>query len=311
MPRTIGSNKNKNCYFITIPKTTVSKEFAFESLVGTFDQLIITQEKHFDNSKHLHIFGATNDKSSLENIKEIIFEIFETYGDSQPCKNRNNVIKYITKEDMYPMFINVDTAKFSFAYRARQWASTTERYKESDPFVLAHPQYYKLLQSVHACLHEVKTGDLERHQDDFEYLLTIPQWKQEVIKWWNDWIDNGWTHKKKQLYLFGASNTGKTYFIQNEILKNKMAYEPTPESRFAWAEWLDGDYKVVFCDECDLSDFNLSQWKKVVAGEQFKCDIKCGKARAIKIQCPMIFVSNILPPNEPGIMERLNVVYVY
>lgn len=29
-------------------------------------------------------------------------------------------------------------------------------------------------------------------------------WRDSVRKWWNDWVAEGWFHKRKQLFLWGA-----------------------------------------------------------------------------------------------------------
>ena len=39
-------------------------------------------------------------------------------------------------------------------------------------------------------------------------------WRDKVVDWYNDWVVNGFCYKKKQLYLFGKQNTGKTYFVR-------------------------------------------------------------------------------------------------
>ena len=77
------------------------------------------------------------------------------------------------------------------------------------------------------------------------------QWHLSVLDWWNDWTVNGFKHKKKQLYLWGPSNSGKTTFINNLLARcingvdetDEHAYEsqvftPIPnEKRFAWQEF--------------------------------------------------------------------------
>jgi polynucleotide 5'-kinase involved in rRNA processing len=46
-------------------------------------------------------------------------------------------------------------------------------------------------------------------------------WKQEVIDWACTWVNSeaNSTHKRKQLYLYGVSNSGKTTLI-NSIFGN-------------------------------------------------------------------------------------------
>ena len=42
-------------------------------------------------------------------------------------------------------------------------------------------------------------------------------WRDSVIKWFNNWVYNGWNNNSKHLYLYGESNTGKTVFIESLI----------------------------------------------------------------------------------------------
>ena len=46
----------------------------------------------------------------------------------------------------------------------------------------------------------------------------VQNWRYYVVVWWNSWVNGGWSHKKKQLYLHGPSNTGKTTFINHVLL---------------------------------------------------------------------------------------------
>ena len=60
---------------------------------------------------------------------------------------------------------------------------------------------------------------LERH----EPVQAYGDWRDEVCSWWNSRLDASLANAKakpKHLYLWGASNTGKTRFIKHTILRN-------------------------------------------------------------------------------------------
>lgn len=87
------------------------------------------------------------------------------------------------------------------------------------PFLLKHPQYYKLLTEVYLkCKQkESQSRDLPSFRPIYYCENREPTWKDLVVKWWNDWIVNGFRHKT-QLYLWGTSTIDKSLFV-SDLLK--------------------------------------------------------------------------------------------
>ena len=92
------------------------------------------------------------------------------------------------------------------------WALKTPIFKKSDHFVTQHKISYKFLQELHD---EVRRSlvKLIPHQP-YKVKKRFGNWRDQVVDWYNDWIINGFVHKKKQLFLFGKQDTGKTSFIR-------------------------------------------------------------------------------------------------
>ena len=284
-------------------------------------------------------------------------------------QNERSYIKCITKEDHEPIVKGVPDDMLSFYYKCMTWAKNSDTYKLDDPFVLNHPNYYKLLRELHSSIVEnrsmrnkkvlrpvydvqLEPSNQTRHSEPYPiftmqnsvvltfqtnhtYSITnynqFKQWHLSVIEWWNDWAVNGYSHKKKQLYLWGPSNSGKTTFVNRLLARcindleetDEHAYEcqiytPIPnEKRFAWQEFDSKIYNVVFIDEFDLNEYNVSDLKKALAGESFVANRKGISPKKILVQMPTILVSNLSPPsnNGPdaykyqGVLERLNIVY--
>ena len=249
-------------------------------------------------------------KESYDYIRGIIVGIYGQGGDIQSVRNARNVLRYVTKYDLNPKYKNVDTDLFSFAFKARHWARQTSNYSTADPFILAHPQYYRLLREVHEDVRNQVNGIGELKK--YEGIVDIFSWQNDVVEWFNDWVENKWTHKKKQLYLWGPANSGKTYFI-NKLVEglNNEIYEPIPNTdRFAYQEFNSDIHKIMIIDEFNIKNFNFEMLKKALAGERFTSDSKGGKPKKLTIQCPAIMISNIAPDvTMPGFQERIKIVY--
>lgn len=163
--------------------------------------------------------------------------------------------------------------------------------------------------------------------------LATRKWKQDIIDWWNEFATNGHEHKKKQLYLWGPSNTGKSHFINTllkacipvdeaEALADPRAYEkhifrPTPnDTRFAYEEYDERVHSVMLINEFDPDEYNLSDLKKALEGDSFVIGCKHTSSRRIRIEMPIIFISNMELPDESrnenkkyiGMKSRFNIV---
>jgi hypothetical protein len=78
----------------------------------------------------------------------IVLSFHEGTLNVRSVKSRRNVLKYISKEDK-ELITNIRESELSFYYRTICWARRTQAFRYNDPFVLEHPQYYRLLQEVH------------------------------------------------------------------------------------------------------------------------------------------------------------------
>lgn len=255
-------------------------------------------------------------------------------------RSERNYLKYITKEDCNPLLKNISSKTLSFYMRAIEWAKNTPEYQAADPFILGHPQYHNLLKQVHASVHATHLRKVKQPLRPYQPRAVIrdstqatsslqvaqthalQEWEIQVIQWWNDWVSTGFRPKKKQLYLWGPSNTGKSHLI-NKILKqcipvedaenqavvdDEYAYEehvyrPTPhDDRFAWEGFDERKFSVMVIDEFETKDYNVNDLKKILEGQPVVAGRKGASSRRIRLQMPMIIISNNRLPDEslPG-----------
>lgn len=353
--RSIDSNRKARVFAVTVPYTHISKAHVFEALNEFCSQLVITEELHYNLQHHHHLFLRTFESYRRLEIRLMIAAAYNIRvndddlnnndydniddedggGDDSKIyvatvRNVQNYLGYITKEDESPMFKGRGVEKsFSFYYRSLAYANSVSEFDVTHPFVLNHPQYYKLLNDVVIKNQEKKEKLRQLNQLKPVYYCFTEEfnWQDKIISWWNDWAISGYKHKKQQLFVHGASNTGKTTFIMNllkiainEEKDSDEAYErqifrPTPnEPKYAYQSFDSNRFNVFFIDEFDASEYKISDMKKALAGESFPTNCKNAYSKTIKIQMPAVLISNSEPPNEyqseiyRGFRERLLII---
>ena len=128
-------------------------------------------------------------------------------------------------------------------------------------------------------------------------------WRDEVISWWNDWVDSGWKPKKKQLFILGEkSNTGKTFFVEQVLLRHSDPSNMIPDElicrphrssyRFGW-EASCAEHLVIYVNEFKLENYDMNILKQMLEGDFTTGEQKCKKnSPSIRLKIPAIFVSN-------------------
>ena len=147
---------------------------------------------------------------------------------------------------------------------------------------------------------------LQRRQKEelrlHEPIRAYGDWRDTIVnQWWNPWVREGWHEKRKQLFVWGASNAGKSTFIKDFILGNLRSdsiYTPiiTTEnscSRYTWADFDERQHVVVLWDEFDINTVDLHSFKLCTEGSEFSTDIKYKKPKKIHLRMPMIFISQV------------------
>ena len=94
----------------------------------------------------------------------------------------------------------------------------TPVYQKLDPFITQHRNSFRFLEELHV---EVRNS-LIKVIPHKPYIVKkrFNNWRDQVVDWYNDWIENGFVHKKKQLFLHGKQDTGKTSFVAFLMSKN-------------------------------------------------------------------------------------------
>lgn len=343
----INSNSSKIAknFAVTVPYTKIAKKYAFDCLVDVCEELLVSEEIHINQDTHHHLYLKTYqsfNRKDISKIIKIVYNLSDAIGFKntklvyvETVRNVRHYLSYITKEDCSPIFKGFDIRKkLSFYFRALEWANSQKEYDVTHPFILNNPQYYRLLGKVHAACKKKEAFSRSKHKKllPIKFVPNKAQnWHEKVLFWWNDWVINGHSHKKKQLYLFGPSNVGKTSFI-NRLLRDAIeqhgeisdieienqVFSPAPnEQRFAWQSFEPKKHNIIIIDEFHIDEFNINDLKRALAGESFVVNSKYGEQKTISPKIPFILISNYPPPapvfdkganKYEGFIQRLNIV---
>lgn len=126
-------------------------------------------------------------------------------------------VKYAQREitaitsDPESVYFNLKAETFNLIYRAADWARRTPVWSDFALFVIQNFNNKGIIKAVHTATRKmmIKKPEYKRYATENPF----NDWRDSVIRWWNDFVDKGYSTKMPQLYLFGPSNVGKTTFI--------------------------------------------------------------------------------------------------
>lgn len=257
-------------------------------------------------SFHLHCFLEFADALHINDLRNYIVACFPEFKlDIQACRSKRNVLKYISKEDKL-VYYNCSSKLLHFNYRAYMWATSSNYFKFSDDFVMEHRNQYRFLQKY---FYEVKKDVL----NDFKCFNRVSNsyfgWALEVAVWWNDMIKNKFIKKRKQLYLFGLSNVGKSSYIETIIGYENLKFIFYPGvGKFFMQDFDCNFHKVIVFEEFEIKYHCVSMLKRLLEGRSYAYPVKCEGDRVIIFNGPIIFVSNDNNITDEALINRLLIV---
>lgn len=246
----------KKGWFCTWPQCPLQKEVALKILDAKYDlqEYVISEEKHKDGSPHLHAFIKLARK---KRFNATMFDLEEYHGEYQPAKSFRAVCRYVIKDGKYISNIDVKS------YLDKKGKLTKE----------------DLLRDVDELLDEGKLKPLQ-----------VANWYRNSCVYkmlQKKRLPTEMPEKKRHLWIYGPSNTGKT-----TMLRNKM-YEKGEENFFEiptnndWVGYNDQYY--LYMDEYK-GQLTVQQLNRICDGG-CKVNVK-GATVQLRWDCQVIILSN-------------------
>lgn len=300
-------DRSPSCFYGTLPRCSLTRTYVLDILLLLFPVLdyVISRERHSDGFPHVHFFVRLTVCMPIKDFAEVLRSHIESGAlNVLTCKNVARVISYITKEDTEPLY-NVSLSQLHFNVQLHKWLLSTRRlsfndFPIRDSFVVRHKYCYKYIKEAFIDFHgRLRLGCPMYCRESYE------GWYNDVVSWYNDWFLNKWVAKKRQLYLYGHSNIGKSTCI-NKVLNGMRIFYPD-YGLFAFGD-LNDNYDIIVFEEFDSSLYNMGIVKRLIEGADVRISVKSSLGRVIHWRKPVVFVSNELPGHDQSFLNRLKVV---
>lgn len=175
-------------WFLTFPQCPVPKEAALKEFDSRFriKEYIIAEEKHQDGSPHLHCYLKLRDRTRF---RKDLFDLEGYHGNYQIARSFKCVVKYVTKEHNYLTNIDIESAL------AKKGKLTKEDLLKDVDWVLDNEKITPL-----------QVTNWYRNSCTYKMLHNAKKEMPEIMP-----------EKKRHLWIWGSSNTGKTTLLRNQM----------------------------------------------------------------------------------------------
>ena len=190
---------------------------------------------------------------------------------------------------------------FHSQYHMEQWARSKINvpFDNNDPFLVS-PLHEKSRAFLRSYLHHKQAVFSKNFKFKQCNIGPFDDWRDNVITWWNDWIENGWFYRKPQLFLHGNCKQVNLFIEQvlfgNADKNNKLPLEtilqPQGRSpRYFLSHANKEKNKVIYVKKFDITQYEINNLKLLVQGDQYGFCQKRLPNKFFSLQIPAIFVS--------------------
>lgn len=299
-------------WFLTVELNEVY-DIVREDFVNSFEDVVSyccaveTSVTSSRVSNHLHCYLELNEGIKFDDMRDYVSSLYDgLHIDVQRCKSKRNALKYITKEDRN-VYSNISPSKFHIQYRMYFWALNSSRFDFTDPFVVEHRNQYRFLQKYYE---EVKVQTVSKFNGFRVPEFCYSGWALKCCLFWRENIKPHY-HKRKSLYLWGCTNTGKTTLVEYLIGRSNLGRIFYPGVGKFFMQGLDErQHEIIIFEEFDVDLHLKSMLKRLLEGKPYAYPVKCEPDKIITWKKPIIFISNhnIRYCGDEALLSRLYIV---
>ena len=260
--------------FLTYPQCTTDKDVVLQNIKNFFEEslewVVVSRELHADGQPHIHCAIALKKKIDLRG-SSCLDVIANKHGNYRSMLKVVKCLEYVTKDGNFATF-GIDVSAFLSKARSKKSTKSTlvagiiqKSDGDIDPAHDADPGFFLLN---------------KRKIEEYASYVRMKRRKKGLIPWSlftfgatnspEDNIIGAWLNKNvrsstprarktKQLYIWGATNTGKTTLVDRLAKSCNVYIMPTEDF---YDEWSNTDYDICIFDEftaCKTLQW-LNQW---------------------------------------------------
>ncbi len=311
-----GFRANRLKYFLTYPHITCDPQTVMNKVIALSPQpirAIVASEKHKDGTDHVHIFLEYATKRDIRDC-HIYDHLCGKHCQISPVKDAGRTLKYITKGDNYCLFGLTEgfirAVVSGTSYTLGEVAADIEVNPDINYIALKYPTHF-----IHYSRGITKLVDIHRHRKSTKTIAYdwshFDDVRREIgrldaqsnisLNMLLDWFERNFRHinednydrplRDKQLWIHGATRTGKSSFIM--FLRRFYRAQLVPAR-----EKFTGGYNDYDIDWLYLEEFygakQLQFLNSLLGGEPMNLAWKGGQYTKLKNK-PVVIASNLLP----------------
>lgn len=307
---------NAKEYFFTYPKCPLTRQYLLEFLQGKFgdkfEWAVIAQEKHQDDSLHLHASVGLKHRYDCKNerIFDIEFDGAVYHPNVRATRNIDNANNYCLKDDEdvlmfgdipdttskkrkidYAAVINNSTNKSEFLSNLELADPRSSIFNH--PSIVAYAEYrFKPVASAFESPYS---------SDSFQFAPPA------FWDWKSEFFDRPRAPRPVSLILVGPSRIGKTALAR--CLGRHMYFHSMVDFKNGW----DGDAEYIIFDDFGF-DFIPNKKSFFGAQEEFTLTDKYSAKKSVRWGKPAIFLTNVpfeFPENDPFYEKNCVVINLF
>jgi hypothetical protein len=308
------SRLKSKLYFVTVSNvdlSDVTKNEVFDYLVDECEQLMVASD---ENGTEHRIYVRRRLTIEVQSFCKIIKNLYTHVSADDILvitPNNSGIIKRCCGQDTSPCSKGISYSSHSFRYQMHKWVIENENFDPNHPFLVARKHNMEETREYHRKYHS-RLPVLVLHKK-INQVKKLNAWQDEVVDWYNDYIDEENRDEKKPLFLYGKSDTGKSYFIRYFLFKKfeDQIFMPIRHSpKFGFSEYDASKQNILIADEFRMENFDSETWKKVAGGQTISMPLKNNTFADLCFKIPQIYISAYNPEvSISGFESRVKIVH--